>query len=126
MKGICIFAGQAETFTEADWQALANSLLTDFIIIAKDTSVYGYNEAGYKSQRAPFMANIVNQIVTRKNSAKVWIGTPGLSSLNYNIAASNLEPIYNYLDQVRSLVGTTIWDNNIGGVYMGCTTKFPF
>jgi len=118
MKGICIFATQADAFTEADWLALGSSPLTDFIIIPKDASSYGSNEAGYKSQLAPFMVNIVNQIVTRKNSAKIWIGTPGLSSLNYNTATSSLEPIYNYLDQVRSLVGTTIWNNNIGGVYM--------
>ena len=118
MKGICIFAGQAETFTDTDWQALANSSLTDFIIIAKDASVYGSSEAGYKSILAPFMANVINQIVTRKSSAKVWIGTPGLSSLNYSAAAMNLEPFSNYLNQVRSLVGSTIWDNNIGGVYM--------
>ena len=118
MKGICIFAGQSDAFTDADWQALANSPLTDFIIIPKDASAYGSGEAGYKSQLAPFMANVVNQLVSSKNSAKIWIGTPGLSSLNYNLAASSLEPIYNYLDQVRSLVGTTTWANNVGGIYM--------
>jgi hypothetical protein len=124
MKGICIFAGQAEVFTASDWQALANSSLTDFVIIAKDASVYGSGEAGYKSQLAPFMANIVNQIVSRKSSSKVWIGTPGLSSLNYNLAASSLEPIYNYLTQVRTLVGSTIWDKNIGGVYMNMESVY--
>jgi hypothetical protein len=118
LKGICIFAGQAETFTNEDWQALANSNLTDFIIIPKDASVYGATEAGYISQLAPFMADVANQIITRKNSAKIWIGTPGLSSLNYNLASSNLQPIYNYLDNVRTRLGTTIWNNNIGGVYM--------
>lgn len=118
IKGICIFAGQAETFTNEDWQALANSPLTDFIIIPKDISTYGGTEAGYKSQLAPFMANVANQIITRKNTAKVWIGTPGLSSTNFNLAASNLQPFYNYLDQVRTLLGNSTWSNNIGGVYM--------
>jgi len=117
IKGICISAGQAETFTNEDWQALANSPLTDFIIIPKDASSYGATESGYKSQLAPFMVNVANQIISRKSTAKIWIGTPGLSSLNYNLAASNLQPVYNYLDNVRTLLGTS-WDNNVGGVYM--------
>lgn len=118
IKGICIFAGQADTFTEVDWQALANSPLTDFIIIPRESDIYGSNEAGYQSKLAPFMINVINQLVARKNTAKVWLGTPGLSSKNYSLASSSLDPLYNYLDYVRNQVGTTVWENNIGGVYM--------
>ncbi len=118
LKGICIFAGQADSFTDADWQALAASPLTDFIIIPKDASTYGSNEAGYKSQLGTFMIKVINQLVSRKNTAKIWIGTPGISSLNYTIASSNLDPIYNYLSYVRDQIGSTAWNNNIGGVYL--------
>ena len=82
LKGICIFAGQTDSFTDADWQALANSPLTDFIIIPKDASTYGSNEAGYKSLLGTFMIKVINQLVSRKNTARIWIGTPGISSLN--------------------------------------------
>lgn len=71
MKGICIFVGQAETFTDADWQTLANSPLTDFIIIPREAAAYVANEAGYKSQLTPFMVNVINQIVTPKVSQTV-------------------------------------------------------
>lgn len=118
MKGICLFVGQAETFTDADWQALGNSPLTDFIIIPKEASQYGSTEAGYKTKLAPFMVDVINQIVSKNNTAKVWIGTPGISSLNFDLANSSLNPIYNYLSEVREKVGTTIWNNNIAGVYM--------
>lgn len=118
IKGICIFAGQADTFTGDDWQALANSLVTDFIIIPKDAGQYGANETGYITQLGIFMVNVINQLVTRKSTAKIWIGTPGLSSLNYTIASSSLDPIYNYLNYVRDQVGTSIWNTNIGGIYM--------
>jgi hypothetical protein len=118
MKGICIFAGQANTFTDDDWQALANSAVTDFIVIPKDAGQYGANETGYKTQLGIFMVNVINQLVTRKSTAKIWIGTPGLSSLNYTTASSSLDPIYNYLNFVRDQVGTSIWNTNIGGIYM--------
>lgn len=118
IKGACIFAGQAEVFADADWQALADSKLTDFIIIPKEAGHYGANEKGYKAQLASFMAGVIHQLVSRKPTAKVWIGTPGISSLNYNIAGLSLKPFYNYLRFVRNQVGTAVWTNNIGGVYM--------
>ncbi len=118
IRGACIFAGQAEAFTDADWQALANSGLTDFIIIPKEAGHYGATEAGYKTQLAPFMAGVIHQLVTRRGTARIWIGTPGISSLNYTISGSSLEPVYNYLDDVRNRVGAAVWANNIGGVYM--------
>ena len=98
--------------------ALGSSPLTDFIIIPKDAASYGSNEAGYKSQLGVFMVKVINQLITHKSTAKIWIGTPGISSVNYSIANSNLDPIYNYLNYVRDQVGTSVWANNIGGVYM--------
>ncbi|MGV8091697.1 MAG: hypothetical protein AB2L24_07530 [Mangrovibacterium sp.] len=118
IRGACIFAGQAEVFTDADWQALAESQLTDFVIIPKEAGHYGATEAGYKAQLAPFMAGVIHQLVTRRSTARIWIGTPGISSLNYTISGSSLEPVYNYLDDVRNRVGAAVWANNIGGVYM--------
>ncbi len=118
LKGMCLFAGQAETFTDADWQAIADSPVTDFIIIPKEAAHYGASETGYKTNLAPFMVNVITQIVSRKSSAKIWIGTPGISSLNYTIAGSSLDPIYNYLSHVRDQIGASVWKKNIGGVYM--------
>lgn len=118
MKGICVFAGQADVFTDADWQALASSSLTDFIIIPKDAASYGSTGAGYKSQLGPFMIKVINQLVSRKSTAKIWIGTPGISSKNSTISGNSLEPIYDYLCYVRDQIGPSIWDNNVGGVYM--------
>lgn len=118
LKGMCIFAGQVEIFTAADWDALAASPITDFIIIPKEAAHYGATEAGYKTQLAPFMLQTINQIVSRNSAARVWIGTPGISSLNYSIAASSYQPILNYLGYIREQLGTTKWNKNIGGVYM--------
>ncbi len=118
IKGICIFVGQAETFNDADWQAIADSPVTDFIIIPKEAEYYGATEKGYKEQLAPFIAKVVNEIVSRDNTVKIWVGTPGISSLNFELAASSLEPIYNYLSFCRQLIGNTTWNTNIGGVYM--------
>ena len=118
IKGICIFEGQAEAFTSADWDALASSPLTDFIIIPKDAASYGSDEAGYKLQLAPFMVKVVNHLVSRKATAQIWIGTPGITSKNTPVASSSLNPIYNYLSEVCNQLGATIWNTNIGGVYM--------
>lgn len=118
IKGICIFAGQAEAFTDADWQALGSSPLTDFVIIPKEASSYNSSEEGYKSQLAPFMVKVVNKLVANKNTAKIWIGTPGISSKNTPVASTSLEPIFNYLNYVRDQLGTTLWSKNIAGIYM--------
>lgn len=118
MKGICIFAGQADVFTDDDWQALANSSLTDLIIIPKDAASYGSTGTGYKSHLGSFMIKIIDQLVSRKSTAKIWIGTPGLSSKNSTIAGNSLEPIYDYLCYVRDQVGPGTWRNNVAGVYM--------
>ena len=118
MKGICIFVGQAETFTDADWLALGNSPLTDFVIIPKDAANYDSNEAGYKSKLAPFMVQVVNQLISVKKTAKIWIGTPGITSKNTPIASTSLDPVFNYLSYVRDQLGSNIWATNIGGIYM--------
>ena len=118
IKGMCIFAGQAETFTDSDWQAIANSPVTDFIIIPKEAAHYGATEAGYKTNLAPFMIKVINQLVSRKASSKIWIGTPGISSLNYPSLISSFDPIHKYLSYVRDQVGASVWSSNIGGVYM--------
>jgi len=118
IRGMCIFAGQADSFTAEDWQAIADSPVTDFIIIPKEAAEYGASETGYKTKLAPFMINVINQLVSRKATSKIWIGTPGISSLNYTIASSSLEPIYKYLSYVRDQVGSATWSKNIGGVYM--------
>lgn len=118
IKGMCIFVGQAETFTADDWQAIANSPVTDFIIIPKEAAAYGASETGYKANLAPVIINVVNQLVTRKASAKIWIGTPGITSLNFEIASESIDPIYKYLAYMREQLGSAKWSKNIGGVYM--------
>ena len=118
IRGICLFAGQVETFTADDWQAIADSPVTDFIIIPKEASEYGSSENGYKINLAPFMISVISQLVARKSNAKIWIGTPGITSLNFSIASSSLDPIYKYLSYIREKIGTTVWSKNIGGVYM--------
>ena len=118
LKGICIFVGQAETFTDTDWQALGSSLLTDFIIIPKESSNYDSGEEGYKSQLAPFMVKIINRIIAAKSTAKIWIGTPGITSKNTAMAGTSLDPIYNYLDHIRNQLGLAVWNSNIAGIYM--------
>lgn len=118
LKGMCIFAGQAEIFTSSDWDALAASPFTDFIIIPKEAAHYGATEAGYKTQLAPFMLQVIDQITRRNSSARVWIGTPGISSVNFSIASTSYLPIFNYLNYMREQLGTAKWNRNIGGVYM--------
>ncbi len=117
IKGMCIFAGQAETFSDDDWQALADSPVTDFVIIPKETSYYGDSESGYINKLTPFMVNIINQLVLRDHSVKVWVGTPGITSLNFEISKTSLDPIYNYLNSIRTQIGSSVWERNIG-VYM--------
>jgi hypothetical protein len=118
IKGICIFIGQAETFTDTDWQALGNSPLTDFVIIPKEASTYGSTEEGYKSQLAPFMVTVINKLLANKSTAKIWIGTPGITSKNTQIASTSLNPIFNFLNYLRDQVGATTWSNNVAGIYM--------
>ncbi len=118
IKGICIFVGQAETFTDADWQALGSSPLTDFVIIPKEASNYGSTEEGYKSQLAPFMVTVINKLVANKSTAKIWIGTPGITSKNTPVASTSLDPVFNFLSYVRDQLGSTMWNTNIAGVYM--------
>jgi hypothetical protein len=117
-KMITLSVTQCQSFTDSDWQALGNSNSTDFVIIPLSAYNYGSNQTGYINQLAPIVINAINQLVSKRSSAKIWIGTPGIDSTNYSIASTSLDPFYNYTTYIQTQIGTTIWSNNIRGVYM--------
>ncbi|MDP4205291.1 MAG: DUF4855 domain-containing protein [Bacteroidota bacterium] len=118
LKGITIEVGQAKSFTPADWQALADSKVTDFVIIPAAVENYDSTESGYKNKLAPLVIDAINQLVMRRSTAKIWIGTPGVSSRDYAIAATSTSPFFNYISYIRQQIGSTKWTNNIRGIYM--------
>lgn len=118
LKGICIFEGQIKQYTDADWQALASSRVTDFVIIPKETGAYGDNASGYKANLSPLILNTVKQLVSRNSSVKIWIGTPGISSRNFQIAPSSLNPFVEFILDLRDRIGEKVWKRNIRGIYM--------
>jgi hypothetical protein len=121
IRGICIFLTQTPTLTDADWTAIAASKCLDFIIIPKDAGTYGTSEEEYIANLSPLIVDCINKLTSKKPDAKIWIGTPGISSLNYTqSAATSLNPILAYINSVRSNVGETIWNKNIRGIYMNC------
>jgi len=125
IRGMCIFFTQTGNFTEADWSAVAASNCTDFFLIPKDAGNYGSNAEGYVANLTPLMVRCINQLTAKRSNAKIWIGTPGISSLNYNTLSGNsLDPIVSYINSVRTSVGETVWSNNIRGVYMNCESIY--
>ncbi|MDP4205293.1 MAG: DUF4855 domain-containing protein [Bacteroidota bacterium] len=118
IKGICIFEGQIKLYTNADWQALADSHVTDFVIIPKEAGKYGNSAEGYKANLSPLILNTVNQLVSRRSTAKIWIGTPGISSKNFEIAPSSLAPFVEFISNLRNQIEAKVWKNNIRGIYM--------
>jgi hypothetical protein len=118
MKGICVFADQADAFVSADWDALAASPTTDYIFIPNDAGTYLSTQAGYIASLAPKVVDFVNQLKSRKATSLIWIGTPGIGSGNSSLSSSSLNPFYNFITNVQTTLGTTTWSNNIAGVYM--------
>lgn len=116
MKSICVFSTQSCNFTDADYTDLANSDATDFVFIPPDTTTY--TESEYKTKLAPSVIEFINKLVSKRSNAKIWIGTPAVSSVNYGIASSSLNPFYNYITYIKNQIGYTKWSNNIVGIYM--------
>ncbi|MDP4205290.1 MAG: DUF4855 domain-containing protein [Bacteroidota bacterium] len=115
INGITLSVGQAQTLTSDDWDALASSKVTDFVIIPKAASTYGSTETGYKEQLAPVVIDAINQLAMRRSTAKIWIGTPGSIQ---SIATTSLTPISNYIKYIKGQIGDSKWKNNIRGIYM--------
>ncbi|MDP4206956.1 MAG: hypothetical protein Q8859_13290, partial [Bacteroidota bacterium] len=63
INGITLFVNQVNTFTTEDWKALAESKITDFVIIPLSAKKYGSTESGYKTQLAPIIINTINQLI---------------------------------------------------------------
>lgn len=118
INGITLTVGQAKALTSDDWKALADSKVTDVVIIPSAVEDYGSTETGYKSQLAPLVVDAINQLVMRRRTAKIWIGTPGITSKDYAIASTSADPFYNYIKYIRDRIGTSKWSNNIRGIYM--------
>ena len=118
LKGACLFAGQIEKFTEQDWKALGESTVTDFVIIPKTAEEYNASSEGYQSLLTPFMVETIQNLVRSNPKVKCWIGTPGITSLNFEIADENIDPFYEYIQSVKKALSHQLWDRNIAGVYM--------
>ncbi|MDP4177460.1 MAG: hypothetical protein Q8900_03860 [Bacillota bacterium] len=75
--------------------------------------------------------SVIKQITNINHSAKIWISTPGLKNLDstgepntYNYSAKLL-PIYkNYFNYIKTAIASTVWTNNILGVYENSETIF--
>ncbi|GKX67620.1 DUF4855 domain-containing protein [Inconstantimicrobium mannanitabidum] len=117
-KMITLTVGQCDSFTDADWQALRNSNCTDFVIIPALAGNYNSDEAGYENQLAPKVINAINKLATTMSWANIWIGTPGIGYSNCSIASSSLNPFYNYITYVKNQISSSIWNNNVRGIYM--------
>jgi hypothetical protein len=125
IRGMCLFFTQVGSFSDSDWIAIGASNCTDFMLIPKDAGTYGGTSDGYVASLAPLMIEYVNKLVSKRASAKIWIGTPGISSANYaTLASSSTTPFVTYIDAVRSGVGETVWKKNIRGVYMNCESIY--
>lgn len=111
--------------TDLQVQDLVNNTnVTDFILIPDSASVYNNNENNYKTILAPKVVELVNKIIAKRSNAKIWIGTPGITSANYGIASTSLNPFYNYITTIQSSLGSTKWSNNIQGIYMNCESIY--
>jgi hypothetical protein len=111
-KMLTLTVGQCDTFTDTEYTALGNSKATDFVIIPGSAGTYGGTESGYKTNLAPKVINIINKILAKRSTAKIWIGTPGIDSNNYTTyAGTSATPFYNYITYVRNQIGTTKWAN---------------
>ena len=118
MKGMCLFLTQTSSFTDANWNQVANSHANNFVIVPQIASTYGSTESGYKTQLAPLVINVINKLIAKNSAVQIWIGTPGIDSGNCGIESTSLDPFYNYITYVQAQIGTTKWSNNIKGVYM--------
>uniref|UniRef100_UPI003217BF6B hypothetical protein n=1 Tax=uncultured Draconibacterium sp. TaxID=1573823 RepID=UPI003217BF6B len=118
IKGACLFVGQIENFTEQEWRILGESAVTDFIIIPKSTDEYNSTAEGYQTRLTPFMVETIRNLVLFNPDIKCWIGTPGITSLNFGIAAKSLDPFYQYIISIKKGLDKQIWEKNIAGIYM--------
>ncbi len=118
LKGACLFAGQIEKFTDEEWKALGESAVTDFVIIPKSADEYNLSTEGYQSGLTPFMVETVRNLALFNSDVKCWIGTPGITSLNFEVAATSLDPFYEYINSVKRGLGEELWNKNVAGIYM--------
>lgn len=123
-KMLVVTVGQFSSYTDSDYQALADSYVTDYVIAPALTTDYGGTEAGYKTNLVPKIIDFINKIAAKKSTAKIWIGTPGIGSTNSSVASTSLDPFYNYITYIKSQISTTVWTNNIRGVYMNCESVY--
>lgn len=115
-KMMTLVLTQTGSLTDADYSAIGESEVTDVVIIPESASVYGSNEAGYKNILAPIVIDVIDKLVNKDGDIRIYLGTPLISSSNFGLASSSLDPFYNYITYVRDKIGTK-W-SNVRGIYM--------
>ena len=107
MKALCVFASQYGGYPSGSaWQHMAECDATDFVFIPK-----AYPQT---AGAADEMAYAINSLLSARGSktTKVWIGTPGIDSNNFNsgytasMLTSFLTNVYNELAYKSKVAGT--------------------
>ncbi|SDW66061.1 hypothetical protein SAMN05444487_10562 [Marininema mesophilum] len=115
-KSVLVAVGSSyATLSDSQIQSIANSNVTDFVLVPDGSTKYNNSENNYKSVLAPKVVDLANRIISKNSNAKIWIGTPGVDA---SIASTSYTPINNYLTTVKNSLGSTKWSNNVVGVYM--------
>lgn len=107
-----------------NWSSFASADGNGVVIVpyvsVNSRNTWNIGQNGLQNQNlADRMVAIVKRLVAENSSIKVWIGTAGIDSTCYGSANSTtcLDNFTNYLNIVKSALGTNIWNNNVVGVY---------
>ena len=111
--------------TDFNWNSFANSAANGIVIIPSknvngaDYWDIGHNGLSQYTTLATVMGNVIKKLQYYNPNVKIWFGLPGISSTCYSLATSSncLTTFTNYITAVKNNVGTTIWNNNVKGVY---------
>jgi hypothetical protein len=104
IKFITVFETQYGLDKKLLYDMLANVKATDYVFIPK-----AYGNANYKK-----IASMINSLLEKKPTAKVWIGTPGINSTNFTSLPS-VNTIINFITDIqKSIYGS---QGVISGVY---------
>ena len=91
------------------------------ICLSPDWETYKDGSTGlysYTTAVNAVTAAVNNIKLSNKASVPVWIATPGITSMTPSTSISTmLTPITNYLNSVKSALGT-YWTSNVKGIYM--------
>jgi len=105
-----------QNYSENTFKKLAQSGITDFIVLSLND--FDYNQKNYIDKLMPRTFYTILKIIEEVPDAKIWIGTPHMTSMTHPYFYSTaLNKIYDYILELKNSM-PLIWENNIKGIYM--------